>query len=90
MNFGHVIFESLYFGTPVICSGTTAWDKLDEFNASWNIKLDKSQQYVTLIENLILLDDDSYCRYLKGCKVHLDFLKNEKDIIKNNLLLFEN
>lgn len=89
-SFGHVIFESLAFGCPVLCSDTTPWDNLEKFNAGWNINLDKFQQYVDLIENLILLDDSFYNKYITGCEQYLSFFKSEKNIIRNNLKLFEN
>jgi glycosyltransferase involved in cell wall biosynthesis len=89
-SFGHVIYESLVFGCPVLCSDTTPWNDLEKFDAGWNISLDNSQKYVTLIENLILLGDESYNKYVKGCEKYLDFFKSEKNIKINNLKLFEN
>lgn len=89
-SFGHVIYESLFFGCPVLCSDTTPWNDLEKFCAGWNIKLDKFQQYVDLIENLILLDGDSYSKYIKGCEKYLVYFMNEKKIKANNLKLFEN
>jgi glycosyltransferase involved in cell wall biosynthesis len=89
-SFGHVIFESLSFGTPVLCTETTPWNRLSDYNAGWNISLDKFQQHVDLIESLILLDDETYRKYATGCEKYLVFFKNEKNIIRNNLLLFEN
>ena len=89
-NFGHVIFESLAYGTPVLCSGTTPWDKLDEFNAGWNLSLDNFEKYVDLIEKLILLDCDTYGNYSKGCEEYIYFINNDNDINKNNFVLFAN
>jgi glycosyltransferase involved in cell wall biosynthesis len=88
-NFGHVIFESLAYGTPVLCSGNTPWDKLDEFNAGWNLSLDNLQNYVSLIEKLVLIVDEEYNKYITGCQQYLYQLKNEKTINEDNLKLFE-
>lgn len=89
-NFGHVIFESLAYGTPVLCSGNTPWDKLDEFDAGWNLSIDKFENYVDLIEKLILLDYDTYGKYSKGCEEYIYFINNDSDINKNNFVLFAN
>lgn len=89
-NFGHVIFESLAYGTPVLCSGNTPWDKLDEFNAGWNISLDNFQNYISLVEKLVLIEDEEYNKYITGCRQYLYQLKNEKIINEDNLKLFKN
>ncbi|MBL7736794.1 MAG: glycosyltransferase [Chitinophagaceae bacterium] len=55
-NFGHVIFESLMSGTPVLISDQTPWQRLVDYNAGWSIPLDDFESYKVAIQNLINLD----------------------------------
>lgn len=49
-NFGHVIFESLAAGTPVLISDRTPWRDLDEKGAGWVRSLDSSQPFADVVE----------------------------------------
>ncbi|QHT65764.1 glycosyltransferase [Rhodocytophaga rosea] len=40
-NFGHVIFESLNAGRPVIISDKTPWRNLENFGSGWDIPLER-------------------------------------------------
>ena len=87
-NYGHVIYESLFYGCPVLCSGTTPWHKLDEFNAGWNIDLSKSSEFLNKISELINYDAEQYEKFIIGCKNYITY-SNNNGIIKDNLMLFE-
>lgn len=64
------------------------WDKLDDFNAGWNIVLDKEHRFLSLIEKLILEDKNEYNRYPTGCEDYLVWLKKENAIVDENVELF--
>lgn len=89
-NFGHVIFESLAYGTPVLCSGTTPWDKLDEFNAGWNINLSDQKNFINKISELLTIDSKQSYEFLSGCKNYLDYISKNKNIFDENFSLFNN
>lgn len=55
-NFGHVIFESLMSGTPVLISDQTPWQRLEDYNAGWSIPLDDFESYKVAVQDLINLD----------------------------------
>lgn len=88
-SFGHVIFESLSFGTPVLSTNSTPWNNLVQYNAGWNIDLNNFDAYINLIDQLILLDENSYEKYIKGCENYLEIFKKENNIKQNNIKLFE-
>ena len=48
-NFGHVIFESLVAGCPVIISDKTPWRNLTAQKAGWDISLSGSESFVNVI-----------------------------------------
>lgn len=88
-NFGHVIFESIAYGTPVLCSGTTPWDKLEELGAGWNIGLNHPEKFITLLEQLITKDENDYQTYIEGCQRYIECLKN-MNIPDTNRIMFRN
>ena len=49
-NFGHVIFESLAAGTPVLVSDRTPWHDLEAKGAGWVRSLDRIQDFVDVID----------------------------------------
>ncbi|MFH1528462.1 MAG: glycosyltransferase [Bacteroidota bacterium] len=88
-NFGHVIYESLYYGTPVLCSDQTPWDKLEEFGAGWHFKLDQQKSFVDKIEKLIGDDIKEFNDFIKGCFDYISFIKSN-NLLSNNINIFYN
>jgi len=58
-NFGHVIFEALAAGVPVLVSDRTPWRDLDAAGVGWVRPLDDRQSFVEVIENYASLDADA-------------------------------
>ena len=50
-NFGMSIAESLYFGTPVICSTGTPWTEINSINAGWCVELENFDKTLTFALN---------------------------------------
>jgi glycosyltransferase involved in cell wall biosynthesis len=59
-NFGHVIFESLLNGRPVILSDRTPWRNLQEQNAGWDISLNDKASFVNAIEAACALNQEEF------------------------------
>jgi glycosyltransferase involved in cell wall biosynthesis len=57
-NFGHVIFESLAAGTPVLVSDRTPWQDLDAKGAGWVRSLDRIDDFTAVIDALAALPAD--------------------------------
>jgi len=49
-NFGHVIFEALSAGLPVLISDQTPWTDLEPHGAGWSVPLDSTTAFVKVIE----------------------------------------
>ena len=58
-NFGHVIFESLAAGVPVLVSDRTPWRDLDEAGVGWVRPLGNRQPFLEAIEGYAALDADA-------------------------------
>lgn len=88
-NFGHVIYESLALGVPVLCSDTTPWNKLEDYHAGWNIDLLEQSKFAEVIENLIALEEIEFEKLRRGCLDYSNDVRNDKKHIEDNLNLFE-
>ncbi len=88
-NFGHVIFESLALGVPVLCSDTTPWNKLEENQAGWNVKLKDENRYIELIENLATLNEEEFNKFRIGAERYAFKVVNDPKNIVDNLNLFD-
>ena len=80
-NYGHVIAESLFVGTPVIISDQTPWNDINSAEAGWAIPLHDSEQFVECIEIIINQNEfdsniqkDNINKYLKE-KLNLKEIK---------------
>lgn len=87
-NYGHVIYESLFYGCPVLCSDKTPWDKLEEFNCGWNINRNNFTEYQARIEELISIRNDRYLEFVNGSNRYLENVKNSTTL-NNNFDLFK-
>jgi glycosyltransferase involved in cell wall biosynthesis len=50
-NYGHVIFEALAAGTPVLIANTTPWRDLAKAGVGWDLPLESPQDFVGKIHN---------------------------------------
>lgn len=88
-NFGHVIFESLALGVPVLCSNKTPWDKLEDFGAGWSYDLSRMNLFVERIEHLITIGEEEFSHYREGALKYSRFIMEDQDNIEANLSLFD-
>ena len=58
-NFGHVIFEALAAGVPVLVSDRTPWRDLDDAGVGWVRPLGNHQPFLKVIEGYAALDADA-------------------------------
>jgi len=87
-NFGHVIFEALFAGVPVLLSDQTPWNNLERSHAGFNISLKQEDAFVSKIEMLAGLPDDAYVKWRQGAKDTANNFINDSSIIKQNKMLF--
>lgn len=64
-NFGHVIYEALSSGVPVLTSDQTPWNDLETRDVGWNIALDSVPEFARVIETasrVLPLEREAYAR----------------------------
>lgn len=59
-NYGHAIVESFMNGKPVIISNQTPWTGLEVHQAGWDIGLDNSAKFESVIEKCVVMGNNAY------------------------------
>lgn len=65
-NFGHAIFESLAIGRPVLISDKTPWRNLSVHKAGWDLPLNNSRAFITVIKQVAYMDSHEFELWCKG------------------------
>lgn len=76
-NYGHVIFESLAVGTPVLISDQTPWRSLKEKKVGWDVPLDPPSWKKVLQEVIDTTEED----YREMSKASIAYAKEHLDSI---------
>jgi len=74
-NYGHVIYESLFYKCPILCSNLTPWDKLNHFKAGLACPLNEHERFSTFIEYLISLSELKFKQYIFGTQKYIELIK---------------
>ena len=59
-NFGHVIYEALSAGVPVLISDQTPWTDLEAHGAGWSFALDSPMAFAQAIEAVSRMQPEQY------------------------------
>jgi glycosyltransferase involved in cell wall biosynthesis len=59
-NFGHVIYEALSGGLPVLISDKTPWKNLEEHNAGWAIPLADLRSFTARLRDVCAMDKNTF------------------------------
>lgn len=87
-NFGHVILEALIAGCPVLISDQTPWNKLQTKGAGWTISLDYPQEFRSVMQQCIDMEEDDYEQWSLGARAYgLEHVQDQK-VIEQNRELF--
>lgn len=71
-NYGHVIAESLFAGTPVIISNQTPWTDLEENGAGWALALDNTIDFIDAIQSVVEWDDIDFEKHTNAAKQYIE------------------
>src|SRR5439155_3491200 len=67
-NFGHVIFEAMSAGCPVLISDQTPWTNIETFKAGWSLPLNNKQRCAEKIEMVCNMDSETYLKLATNAK----------------------
>jgi glycosyltransferase involved in cell wall biosynthesis len=87
-SYGHVIWESLYAGCPVLISDQTPWRDLETRQIGWDFPLNAPDQFVKTIETVASMDDDVYLRYVQAAQRYAQTVAIDETVVEANRLMF--
>lgn len=88
-NYGHVIVEALCHECPIIISkGTTPWDSVEEKNAGFICELGEDQEFITALEKITNMDQETYSQMIMGTREYVKRL-NLDDIKMQYINMFQ-
>lgn len=89
-NFGHVIVEALASGCPVLISDRTPWRNLEAAGVGWDIPLNETNTFRTILQQCVDGDDEWYAA-LSARAVSYATKRNdaEPEVVEANRSLFQ-
>lgn len=76
-NYGHSIFEALFYGRPVLVSDQTPWLDLENKKAGWDISLNNRYKFKKIIEGASEWDQNEFDEHAKNAWQYAHrFIKN--------------
>jgi glycosyltransferase involved in cell wall biosynthesis len=87
-NYGHVIREALSAGCPVIVSDQTPWRGLEELGVGWDLPLDDTERFRSVIQMCIDMAPTSFAQWIARAHAYGARLATDPQIILQNQKLF--
>ena len=87
-NFGHVIFEALSSGLPVLISDQTPWRDLEANGVGWDLPLDAPERFRAVIETQAELSDEAWAAQHHRTKQYARRIAEDGQVRSANLALF--
>lgn len=88
-NFGHVIFEAMSAGVLPLISDRTPWKNLDDKGIGWDISLEMQNEFIDVIEEVIMWGRDEYQIKLDNLKKYLNAYKYNNDLTEQLQNMFD-
>lgn len=88
-NFGHVIFESLAAGVPVLVSDQTPWRDLDQRGAGWVRALNDAQDFANVIDTYLNAPPTERVRFAKQAHEYARAVAESSASVEANKALFQ-
>lgn len=87
-NFGHIIFQSLSAGCPVIISDQTPWKNLEPLFLGWDISLQDTNSFVAAIEDASKMSQEDYEKMSKAAYGFALQYMDDSKVLEQNRALF--
>jgi len=89
-NYGHVIYEALSAGCPVILSDKTPWRKLHEAGVGFDVSLANIDDFVRPMQAMLEMTASEYGAYAERCRNFADRHSSSEAELEANRRLFNN
>ena len=88
-NYGHVIFEALAAGLPVLISDQTPWKNLEARGVGWELPLTAEEKFCAVIEAQAGLDDEARAAQRQSSQEYAKSIALDPQVRSDNLALFK-
>jgi glycosyltransferase involved in cell wall biosynthesis len=88
-NYGHVIFEALSAGLPVLISDQTPWHNVEELGIGWEVSLAEKGRFATKIQDYALGSIASKSAMRNSAIAHATRLAVDDSSVEMNKSMFE-
>ena len=78
-NFGHVIFDAIKSGLPILISNKTPWNDIEDYRIGWSIPISEKAKYLEIINNFDNWWSKNSSNFDERC---LNFINNNSQIDK--------
>jgi len=87
-NFGHVIYEALAMGCPVLISDRTPWRNLESAGVGWDIPLSEPARFRAVLQQCVDSDEEWISAHSKRAKQFAYMYSSVPTLVKDNYDLF--
>jgi glycosyltransferase involved in cell wall biosynthesis len=87
-NYGHVIYEALSAGCPVLISDRTPWRGLARTGAGWDFPLEQPELFRTALAHCVALTDSQFQAASASARAFAHSFINSHDLLAAHLALF--
>jgi glycosyltransferase involved in cell wall biosynthesis len=87
-NYGHVIFEALTAGCPVLISNHTPWKDLEQSNAGWDLPLDRPELFHAALQRCVAMTDTEFRAKSACARAFVHRFTSDADLLEANRALF--
>jgi len=87
-NYGHVIYEALSAGIPVLTSDQTPWTDLEERGAGWSLPLESPERFSAEIERFALRSAEDRRQMSRRARAYAEERANDAEALEAHRKLF--
>ena len=87
-NFGHAIYEAMSSGCPVLISNKTPWQNLDKHFAGFDLPLEDSSKYQSVLERFMSMSQHEFDQWSAGSRKYADSFLQQADFERKYQVLF--
>jgi len=89
-NFGHVIYEALSAGLPVLISDKTPWRDLEAAGVGWDLSLESEDRFLAALESQLVLTEEDRDAQRARALAYAQRVASDPEVRANNIRLFTN
>jgi len=89
-NFGHVIFEALCAGRPVLLSDKTPWGSVVDAGAGWCLPLAANERWISTLQHCVDMGDPEYRQCAESARKFIVEWHRQSNFRQRMIDLFKN